>query len=85
MRIKQDLVPGMTTQVVFTPSVTGEYKVRCAELCGLSHWSMESPVRIVEQADYDQWVSEQTAGRSGRRRSRVQHSFQLGNDAIRSC
>jgi cytochrome c oxidase subunit 2 len=61
MRIKQDLVPGMTTHIVFTPSVPGEYKVRCAELCGLSHWSMESPVRVVEQAEYDQWVSEQTA------------------------
>lgn len=61
MRVKQDLVPGMTTHIVFTPSVTGEYKVRCAELCGLSHWSMESPVRIVEQAEYDQWLSDQTA------------------------
>jgi cytochrome c oxidase subunit 2 len=61
MRIKQDLVPGMTTHIVFTPSVPGAYKVRCAEMCGLSHWNMESPVRIVEQADYDQWLSEQIA------------------------
>jgi cytochrome c oxidase subunit 2 len=61
MRVKQDLVPGQDTEIRFTPIVTGEFKVRCAELCGRSHWSMESPVRIVEQAEYDQWVTEQLA------------------------
>lgn len=38
----------------------GEYKVRCAELCGVQHAYMESPVKIVSQADYDKWVNEQT-------------------------
>lgn len=61
MRVKEDLVPGLATRIVFTPSITGEFKVRCAELCGLSHWNMEAPVRIVEQAEYDQWLSEQVA------------------------
>ncbi|MDI9546227.1 MAG: cytochrome c oxidase subunit II [Chloroflexota bacterium] len=62
MRVKQDLVPGMTTTLRFTPSVTGEYTVDCAELCGLSHYSMVAPVRIVEQAEYEQWLAERTAG-----------------------
>lgn len=61
MRVKQDLVPGTPTEIRFTPIMTGEFKVRCAELCGRSHWSMESPVRIVEQAEYEQWVTEQLA------------------------
>ena len=61
MRVKQDVVPGQTTVIRFTPRLAGEYKVRCAELCGLSHWSMESPVRVVEPAEYEQWFSEQTA------------------------
>jgi cytochrome c oxidase subunit 2 len=65
MRVKQDLVPGQTTDLRFTPTLVGEYKVRCAELCGLSHWSMETPVRVLEQADYDQWVSEQVAAMEG--------------------
>ncbi|GIV78378.1 cytochrome c oxidase subunit II [Litorilinea aerophila] len=61
-RVKQDLVPGMTTTLRFTPVEVGEYKVRCAELCGLSHWSMLAPVRVVEEAEYRQWLQEKTAG-----------------------
>lgn len=61
MRVKQDLVPGQDTHIRFTPIMTGEYKVRCSELCGLSHWSMESPVRVVSQAEYDAWMAEQAA------------------------
>jgi cytochrome c oxidase subunit 2 len=64
MRVKQDLVPGQDTEIRFTPIATGEFKVRCAELCGRSHWSMESPVRIVEQAEYEQWVTEQLAAQN---------------------
>jgi cytochrome c oxidase subunit 2 len=64
MRVKQDLVPGYETDIRFTPIVTGQFKVRCAELCGLSHWSMESPVRVVEQAEYDQWEAEQLAAQN---------------------
>jgi cytochrome c oxidase subunit 2 len=64
MRVKQDTVPGMATNIRFTPIVTGEFKVRCAELCGLNHWSMESPVRIVSQDEYKQWVTEQLAAQN---------------------
>lgn len=62
MRVKQDLVPGETTILRFTPIIAGEYKLRCAEICGLSHWSMLANVRILEQAEYDAWLAEQTAG-----------------------
>ena len=61
MRVKQDLVPGQETVLRFTPRLAGEYKVRCAELCGLSHWNMEAPVRVVEPAEYEQWFTEQAA------------------------
>lgn len=61
MRVKQDVVPGMTTNIRITPILEGEYKLRCSELCGLSHWSMLAPVRVVSQAEYDQWVKDQTA------------------------
>jgi cytochrome c oxidase subunit 2 len=65
MRVKQDLVPGQTTDLRITPIRVGEYTLRCAEICGLSHWSMETPVRVLSQADYDQWVSEQVAAKEG--------------------
>jgi cytochrome c oxidase subunit 2 len=64
MRVKQDLVPGMDTHIRFTPIETGDFMVRCAELCGRSHYSMESPVRIVTPEEYDQWVSEQLAAQN---------------------
>ena len=63
-RVKQDLVPGQVTVVRFTPSEVGDYALRCAEICGLSHWSMIANVRVVEQEEYDAWISEQTAGSS---------------------
>jgi cytochrome c oxidase subunit 2 len=56
-RVKQDIVPGRVEEYRITPSLVGEYKVRCAEICGASHAYMESPVVVVSQADYDQWVN----------------------------
>jgi cytochrome c oxidase subunit II len=64
MRVKQDVVPGTETNLRFTPTLTGDFKVRCAELCGRGHYSMESPVRILEAAEYEQWVNEQLAAQN---------------------
>jgi cytochrome c oxidase subunit II len=60
-RIKQDVVPGRVTEYRVTPTLEGEYKVRCAELCGTSHAYMENPVVITSQVKYDAWVVEQVA------------------------
>ena len=58
-RVKQDLVPGRITELRITPTKLGNYKVRCAELCGTSHAYMEKPVIVSSQADYDNWMSQQ--------------------------
>jgi cytochrome c oxidase subunit 2 len=60
-RVKQDLVPGQTTELRITPTVIGDYKVRCAELCGLNHAYMEGLVRVVSQEDFDEWIKTQQA------------------------
>ena len=60
-RVKQDIVPGRITDYRITPSLIGSYKVRCAELCGKSHSTMEKDVIVISQSDYDKWVSEQAA------------------------
>jgi len=44
-----------------TPTLEGDYKVRCAELCGTSHAYMEKPVVISSQGDFDAWMTEQIA------------------------
>jgi cytochrome c oxidase subunit II len=58
-RVKQDVVPGRITQLRITPTLLGNYKVRCAELCGTSHAYMEKPVIVSSQADFDTWMSDQ--------------------------
>lgn len=58
-RVKQDLVPGRITELRITPTLIGDYKVRCAEICGTSHAYMESPVIVSSQADFDAWMAEQ--------------------------
>ncbi len=62
-RVKQDALPGgpeFVRDLRITPTIVGEYKVRCAELCGVQHAYMEAPVKIVSQANYEAWVNEQT-------------------------
>jgi cytochrome c oxidase subunit II len=58
-RVKQDLVPGRITELRITPTLEGNYKVRCAELCGTSHYSMEKPVVVSSQEEFDAWMAEQ--------------------------
>ncbi|RPI34644.1 MAG: cytochrome c oxidase subunit II [Chloroflexota bacterium] len=63
-RVKQDMLPGgeeMVRELRVTPSLIGEYKVRCAEMCGRLHSNMEAPVRVVAQGDFDAWVTAQGA------------------------
>jgi len=56
-RVKQDLVPGRVTQLRITPIRIGDYKVRCAELCGTGHYGMEQPVIVVDKAKFADWVA----------------------------
>lgn len=58
-RVKQDLVPGTVIPLRITPNEIGEYKVRCAEICGTQHANMLAPVRVLSQADFETWGEEQ--------------------------
>jgi cytochrome c oxidase subunit II len=57
-RIKQDAIPGRTTQLIFTANRIGEYPVICAELCGAYHGGMKTKLYVQTQEDYDKWVRE---------------------------
>ena len=65
-RVKQDLLPGenFVKELRFTPSELGEFKVRCAELCGASHAYMESPVVVMKQADFEAWLASESKASS---------------------
>jgi cytochrome c oxidase subunit 2 len=56
-RVKEDLVPGITTRVVFDPNRTGTYQVICAELCGVGHAVMRARVIVMEPAAYEAWLA----------------------------
>jgi cytochrome c oxidase subunit 2 len=66
LAVKQDAVPGETTHISVTPTQIGDYVVRCAELCGLYHAYMNTPVHVVSQVDFDQWVQDQENAQASR-------------------
>jgi len=55
---KMDAVPGIETEIVVTPTRTGEYKVVCSELCGLGHATMRAAARVVSEREFDAWIEE---------------------------
>ncbi len=55
-RIKEDAIPGRTTEVRFTPTAMGDYNVVCYELCGTGHALMHNPVKVESQEAYDAYV-----------------------------
>ncbi|MDB9315777.1 cytochrome c oxidase subunit II [Spirulina sp. CS-785/01] len=63
-RIKQDAIPGETTQLRFTATETGTYPVVCAELCGAYHGAMRTNIVIHTQEEYAQWVEDNKIARS---------------------
>jgi len=58
-RVKQDAVPGMTVDVVFTPTREGRYEIACAELCGVGHYIMRGKITVESQAAFDAWLAGQ--------------------------
>ena len=62
---KQDLVPGLITKIVVTPTRTGPFTLICTELCGLGHATMRAPARVVGQGDFDAFLADLKAGASG--------------------
>jgi cytochrome c oxidase subunit 2 len=59
---KQDVVPGIVTTLVITPTKEGEYRLICTELCGLGHALMRSKSVVVSQSEFEQWVRGRARG-----------------------
>ena len=66
MRVTQDVIPGLTIPVHFTPTKIGDFTITCAQLCGSGHASMKGAFKVVSQSDYDKWFAEKSkAGGAG--------------------
>src|SRR4051794_4033437 len=63
-RIKQDVLPGRYTTLWFRPTKVGRHHLFCAEYCGTNHSLMTGWVYVMEQADYERWLSEKGSGPS---------------------
>ncbi len=58
-RLKQDAVPGMQIAGWFAPTVTGQWEIACAELCGLGHYRMRGRVWVHTAEEFDRWQASQ--------------------------
>ncbi|MDP7037207.1 MAG: hypothetical protein QF453_04675 [Candidatus Marinimicrobia bacterium] len=74
MRVKQDVIPGMSIPTFFTPTMTTEaflevikgtaregmgYEISCAQLCGNSHYRMRGFMTVHEPEKYEEWLADQ--------------------------
>jgi cytochrome c oxidase subunit 2 len=63
-RLKQDVLPMITTELEFTPTRLGTFHLFCAEYCGAQHSRMTGQVVVMTQSKYAQWLRLQPHGDS---------------------
>jgi cytochrome c oxidase subunit 2 len=56
---KEDVVPGMVTQLHITPDRLGTFPLECTELCGLGHSLMRTEAIVMKPAAFDAWLRQQ--------------------------
>lgn len=56
-RLKQDVVPGKISKMWFQSDRLGDYELFCAEYCGTAHSKMIGKVRVVTQAEFNQFLA----------------------------
>ncbi len=64
-RVKTDAVPGRYNTLWFKATRPGKYHLYCTEYCGTEHSRMIGWVHVMEQDDYQRWLSEQSEGGDG--------------------
>lgn len=55
---KLDVIPGLVNKFQVVPTQTGEFKGKCAELCGAYHSQMLFNVKVVDEATYEQHIAD---------------------------
>ena len=61
LRVKQDVIPGMTPEITFVPTKEGTFDLACAELCGLGHYKMQGFFTVVAPGDFERRLHEEAA------------------------
>lgn len=60
-RMKEDMVPGKNNFLWFETTQKGRFDVLCAEYCGQLHSYMLSSVTVLDQQDYEKWLTSSTS------------------------
>jgi cytochrome c oxidase subunit 2 len=55
--VKADANPGVNNVAYVKATRTGNFDVRCAELCGLWHGAMHADGKVMSQSDFTAWAS----------------------------
>ena len=63
-RTKADVVPGRYSYLWFNATKPGKYHLFCQEYCGLNHSGMGGWVYVMEQRDFDNWLSGNASGQT---------------------
>lgn len=61
LRLKQDIVPGMSHLVWFNSKTADRLEVLCTELCGEGHYRMRARMRVVKQDQFERWLKSEAA------------------------
>jgi cytochrome c oxidase subunit II len=61
---KEDVVPGLVTQLHITPDRLGTFHLECTELCGLGHSLMRTEAIVMKPAAFQSWLTQQQKGAS---------------------
>jgi cytochrome c oxidase subunit II len=59
---KEDIVPGLVTQLHITPTRLGTFPLECTELCGLGHSLMRSQAIVMKPDAFEKWIGQQEKG-----------------------
>jgi cytochrome c oxidase subunit 2 len=56
-RVKADVIPGRYVNIWFNATKPGRYHLFCAEYCGTRHSGMIGEVVVMEETEYQDWLS----------------------------
>ncbi len=78
---KLDLIPGRVNKFQVVPTETGEFKGKCAELCGAYHSQMLFNVKVVDEATYEAHIADLKAqGNTGQLDNTLNQSKIINED-----
>ena len=60
-RLKQDAIPGRVITGWFEPTLTGEFDIQCAEICGIGHGLMGARLHVETPDQHATWLAENSS------------------------